>query len=268
MVATTLRLSIILTLVAACGERTPEAEAPAPAPAPAAAAEPQGDHQHGENQGDHGHGEHQGDHGHGEHQDHQCGVVGHRFEDAEKWAERFDDPDRDAWQKPAEVVEVMAIEPGSTVADIGAGTGYFMPHLSKAVGPEGEVLALDIEADMVRYMKQRAERDGLLNVAPRQVAPDDPQLGAGSVDRVLIVNTWHHIADRAGYAAKLEQALRPGGAIYIVDFTMETKKGPPPAHRIAPEKAIADLEAAGLQVELVEEELPDQYILRARAQGN
>jgi predicted methyltransferase len=277
MVRTTLTLTTLSFLFAACGGPPPEAENPAPAPAEQPA-EPAGEHQAhggGEHAGHHAGGEHHGHQGgeHGGHHakpgaDHECGVVGHRFEDAERFAQVFDDPQRDAWQKPQEVVRVMQLAPGQAVADIGAGTGYFMPHLSKAVGPKGKVLALDIEPDMVRHMKERAERDTLANVEVRQVAPDDPRLPAAGVDRILIVNTWHHIADRSAYARKLEPALRPGGAIYIVDFTLETERGPPRDHRLAPDAVIADLEAAGLEAELVDESLPDQYIVRARAPGN
>lgn len=253
MVAKTLTPgSVLLLLVVACGDRAPQAERPA---APAAEAPPAGPHGAAHDSHAAGH-------------DQSCGVIGHRFEDADKWAERFDDPARDAWQKPQEVVRVMAIEPGSTVADVGAGTGYFLPHLSAAVGPEGRVLGLDIEPDMVRYMEQRVEREGLANVQARQVEPDDPGLAAGSVDRVLVVDTWHHIGDRAAYAAHIGRALEPGGALYIVDFTLETDKGPPPAHRVAPDAVVAELEAAGLEADIVDEPLPDQYIVRARAQGN
>src|SRR5262249_28911877 len=123
---------------------------------------------------------------------HHHGPLVHRFESAEAWAKDLDDPARDAWQKPAEVIAALRIEPGMTVVDLGAGTGYFLPHLSRAVGPQGKVIALDIEADMVRYMKERAGREGLPNVEARQVSPSDPALPPGSVDRVLIVDTWHH----------------------------------------------------------------------------
>ena len=88
---------------------------------------------------------------HAHHGDHH-----HRFDDAAAWSKVFDDPARDAWQKPAAVVSAMTIAPGMTVADVGAGTGYFEPHLSKAVGPSGKVLAIDIETDMVRWTNERA----------------------------------------------------------------------------------------------------------------
>jgi ubiquinone/menaquinone biosynthesis C-methylase UbiE len=185
----------------------------------------------------------------------------HRFEHAEQWAKEFDDPSRDSWQKPELVVAAMQIAPGMTVADIGAGTGYFEPHLSRAVGPNGRVLALDVEPDMVRYLIARAAREQLANVDARQVAPDDPALPAASVDRVLIVDTWHHIANRAAYASRLAVALKPGGEVIVVDFRRDAHRGPPPEHRIGPEEVARELAAGGLAVRVTDAGLPEQYVV-------
>lgn len=187
----------------------------------------------------------------------------HHFEHAEQWAEEFDDPSRDSWQKPEVVVAAMQIAPGMTVADIGAGTGYFEPHLSRAVGPNGKVLALDIEPDMVRYLRDRATRERLANVDARQVAPDDPGLPAASVDRVLIVDTWHHIANRTAYASRLVAALKPGGEVIVVDFRRDAHRGPPPEHRIAPEEVARELSAGGLAARVSDAALPEQYVVVA-----
>jgi SAM-dependent methyltransferase len=150
-----------------------------------------------------------------------------------------------------------------TVADLGAGTGYLEPYLSRAVGPQGHVLALDVEPSMVAYMRDRAAREGLANVEARQVAPDDPGLAAGSVDRIVIVDTWHHLPDRPSYSKKLAAALAPGGTVTIVDFTLVSKMGPPVAERVAADQAIDELGAAGLRGEIVPEALPEQYVVRA-----
>ncbi len=180
---------------------------------------------------------------------------------------KFDDPARDAWQRPEEVTALLEIEPGRTVADLGAGTGYFLRHLSWAVGEKGTVLALDIEPSMVRYMTERAGREGLRNVRPATVPFDDPKLPAGAVHRVLIVDTWHHIPDRTEYARKLAQGLAPGGAVFVVDFTLESKEGPPREHRVPPEQVVAELCAGGLEARVVEETLPEQYVVVGRAAG-
>jgi ubiquinone/menaquinone biosynthesis C-methylase UbiE len=158
----------------------------------------------------------------------------------------------------------MEIEPGMTAVDLGAGTGYFLGHLSRAVGEAGRVLALDVEENLVEFMKDRAEREGWANVGPRRVPYDDPELADGSVDRVLVVDTWHHVEDRGAYAAKLYRALAPGGRVYVVDITKDSPTGPPVEHRLAPEQVIAELAEGGLEVEVLEEPLPRQFIVVGR----
>jgi SAM-dependent methyltransferase len=103
-------------------------------------------------------------------------------------------------------------------------------------------------------------------VEPRLARPDDPSLEAGACDRVLIVDTWHHVADRAAYASKLARALRPGGLVVVVDFKRDAHHGPPPHHRLAPEDVVRELEAGGLAARMVDD-LPEQYIVVARASG-
>lgn len=189
----------------------------------------------------------------------------HGFADAERFAEVFDDPARDEWQRPADVIALLELKPGMTVVDLGAGTGYFEPHLSAAVGPRGRVLALDVEPNMVAYMEKRFAKSGLANVEARRVAPDDPGLAPASVDRILIVDTWHHVDERESYAARLREILRPGGAVLIVDFTPESPHGPPARMRLSPERVRAELSAGGLHAEVLPETLPWQYAVRGRA---
>ncbi|MBI4607314.1 MAG: methyltransferase domain-containing protein [Planctomycetes bacterium] len=102
----------------------------------------------------------------------ESGHAHRRFDDPAAWSKRFDDPARDAWQRPGDVLALLGIERGWTVADLGAGTGYFLKHLSRAVGEEGTVLALDIEPSMVRHMSERVEREGLRNIRALVVPPE------------------------------------------------------------------------------------------------
>ena len=203
-------------------------------------------------------------HEHGDHEM-QHSTAQHRFEDADRWAESFDAEERDSWQKPEEVVALMAIEPGMIVVDLGAGTGYFLGPLSAAVGADGVAVGLDIEESMVEHMRERSEREGWHNVEARVVTPDDPQLASASVDRVLVVNVWHHIEGREDYARKLHEGLRAGGEVWVVDFTKESSHGPPVDHRLDPEEVMAELAAGGLETRLVEgETLPEQYVVVGR----
>jgi SAM-dependent methyltransferase len=189
----------------------------------------------------------------------------HRFEHADEWARVFDDPARDDWQKPGEVVASMRVAAGMTVADVGAGTGYFEPWLSRAAGASGVVLAVDVEPDMVRYLRERAARDHLDNVRPVLADPDDPKLAPRSVDRVLVVDTWHHVPGRVAYARRLSGALAADGTITFVEFTLDAPMGPPQHHRIAPDVLIGELREAGLAAERVEVGLRWQYVVVARA---
>ncbi len=187
-----------------------------------------------------------------------------RFPDPQSYADRLDDPERGDWQMPEQVVERLDCRPGMTVVDLGSGTGYFVHYLSNAVGPEGRVLALDSDRAMVDALNARVERDGLRNVKPEMITADDPALTAGSVDRILIVNTWHHISDRVAYAEKLRAALDPGGLLLIVDFTIQSPHGPPPQMRLTADTVRRELEAAGFETELMEESLPYQYLVAGR----
>jgi SAM-dependent methyltransferase len=187
-------------------------------------------------------------------QDHQ-----HAFRDAERWAQVFDDPERDAWQKPHEVMQALALEPGAHVADLGAGTGYFTVRLASVL-PVGRVYAVDIEPDMVRYLESRARRDGLRNVTALKGEPDDPRL-PGQVDLVLLVDVYHHIGDRTRYFRNLSRSLRPGGRVAIVDFRPDSPAGPPRAARIAPETVKAEMKAAGYAVTAEHRFLPYQYFV-------
>lgn len=187
----------------------------------------------------------------------------HDFSDVARFEAMFDAPGRARWQRPVEVVGHLDLTPGETVADLGAGTGYFEPLLATAVGARGRVLALDNEAAMVEHLRRRAAAEGLSVVEARQIPSDGPGLEPSSVDAILVVDTWHHLPNRAQYARRLREALREGGVLLIVDFTLDGSQGPPVQHRLAPEVVIRELEEGGFRAALVEESLPDQYVVRA-----
>jgi ubiquinone/menaquinone biosynthesis C-methylase UbiE len=189
-------------------------------------------------------------------------TVHHGFEDADRWAKIFDAPDRDTWQKPAVVIEGLVLRPGMIVADLGAGTGYFEAHLSKAVDPGGLVLAIDPEPDMVRYLGRRAAKDGLANVLPILGLPEEPFLPRERVDRVLVVDTYHHIDDRLAYFGRMRKALAPGGRVAIVDFHKRPLPvGPPPEHKIERQVVVDEMTQAGYRLADEKTTLPYQYFL-------
>jgi SAM-dependent methyltransferase len=180
-----------------------------------------------------------------------------RFNDAEKWAKEFDNPERDAWQKPDEVLDALHLPPAALVADIGAGTGYFSARLAKRL-PQGKVFAADVEPDMVHYLAARAEHEHLPNLTAVQARPDAANLPE-PVDLILVVDTYHHIDDRSRYFAALQSSLRPGGRLVIIDFKADSPNGPPAQHRIPPERVTRELAAAGFTLADKIEFLPRQY---------
>ena len=110
--------------------------------------------------------------------------------------------------------------------------------------PDGKVFAVDIEADMLRYLGERAHREHLHVLQPVQASADNPNLPE-PVDVALIVDTYHHIDDRVAYFSRLKSSLRPGGRLAIVDFKTDAPEGPPPERRISPETVTVELEQAG-----------------------
>jgi SAM-dependent methyltransferase len=183
----------------------------------------------------------------------------HTFKDAEKWSHVFDDPERDAWQKPHQVIHALALAPDARVADLGAGTGYFAARLANML-PKGRVYAVDIEPDMVRYLEARATREDLRNLTAVAGAPEDPRLPE-KVDLILLVDVYHHIEDRARYFRRLSASLRPGGRIAVIDFTLDSPQGPPRAARVAPETVKAEMRSAGHALATEHRFLPHQYFL-------
>ena len=189
---------------------------------------------------------------------------GHGFSGAEQWARHFDDPARDAWQRPHQVIQALALAPNAAVADIGAGTGYFAVRLAHMT-PQGRVYAVDTEPDMVRYLAERAKREGLANLIAVAGTPRDPRLPE-KVDRVLFVDVYHHIGDREPYFRALRERLKPGGEVAIIDFTRASPIGPPVSARVTPEQVRDEMQRAGYALVRSPDFLPNQFFLVFRAQ--
>jgi len=189
----------------------------------------------------------------------------HSFSGANQWASVFDDPDRDKWQKPHEVIQALALNPDAVIADIGAGTGYFATRFAHMV-PDGRVYGVDIEPDMVKYLAERAQREKLGNVVALAGTADDPRLPE-KADLILMVDVFHHIDHREHYFRKLGSYLKPGGRVAVIDFRMDSPDGPPKNARISPENVIAELKDAGYKLATQHDFLPNQYFLVFQLEG-
>ncbi|OGA25969.1 MAG: hypothetical protein A3I02_11020 [Betaproteobacteria bacterium RIFCSPLOWO2_02_FULL_67_26] len=183
----------------------------------------------------------------------------HSFGDAKKWAKVFDDPERDAWQKPHEVIQALALKPDAVIADIGSGTGYFSARIANMT-PKGRVYGVDTEPDMVKHLAERAKREGLKNVTAVQASPGDPRLPE-KADVVILVDVYHHVENREQYFRQLQKSLRPGGRVAIIDFRMDSPVGPPQSARMEPDRVKAEMKRAGYALAQEHTFLPNQYFL-------
>jgi ubiquinone/menaquinone biosynthesis C-methylase UbiE len=187
----------------------------------------------------------------------------HRHGDPMAYIASLDDPARDAYQKPEEVLKALDLRPGEAVADIGAGSGYFAVRFAQAVGETGRVYAVDISPDMVRHLNRRLRDAGLRNVFTILADPDDPLLPDASVDRFVIVNTWHHVEDQAKYLERMKRMLKPGGQVVHIDFQKrDLPVGPPVGMKIAREDLVKQMEGAGFRLAAEHGFLPYQYFLQ------
>jgi len=185
-----------------------------------------------------------------------------RHGDPAAYVASLDDPARDAYQKPDEVMKALALRPGEIVADIGSGSGYFTVRFARAVGETGRVYAVDISPDMIRHLNRRLRDADIRNVVTVLAEPNDPLLPDASVDRFVIVDTWHHIEAKAEYLGLLKRMLKPGGRVIHIDFQKrDLPVGPPPGMKIAVEDLVEQMQAAGFRLAAEHGFLPYQYFL-------
>ena len=181
---------------------------------------------------------------------------------AEEWIRSLENPERGEWQQPARVVESLRMQPGQSVADIGAGSGYFAVRMAREVGGNGKVFAVDIDRGLINHLAKRGREEKLPQLIPVLADPDDPKLAPASVDLVFICNVIHHVENRGDYYGKLKRALKAKGRLAIVDFyKRELPVGPGVDMKIAKEDMIAELRAAGFVLKEEFDYLPYQYFL-------
>jgi SAM-dependent methyltransferase len=176
----------------------------------------------------------------------------------------LESPDRAAWQKPDLIMDALRIAYNATVADVGAGSGFFTVHLARRVGPNGVVYAEDIQQPMLESIRRRVAREGLNNVITRLGTATDAKLPKGALDAVLVVDVFQEVeeeANRIRLLRHLAESLKPQGRIGIVNYKPgEGGPGPEPERRLDPSVVEHEVRAAGLRV-LDRATLPFQYLL-------
>lgn len=161
------------------------------------------------------------------------------------------------------VMDLAAIGAGTTVADIGAGEGYYTVRLAERVGAKGRVLAQDIDPGAIQRLGQRVERERLDNVSIKTGAPDDPRLPANSFDRIFLVHMYHEVTEPYAFLWRMRPALRAGGQVIVVDVDRPTDQ-----HGIPPQLLFCEFQAVGFRlVEFVRRPELNGYYAQFEAVG-
>ncbi|MBI4887795.1 MAG: class I SAM-dependent methyltransferase [Acidobacteria bacterium] len=172
-------------------------------------------------------------------------------------------PDRATWQKPDDIMDALGIADGASVADIGAGAGWFTIRLARRVGPNGVVIAQDVQRQMLEAIRRRVAREGLRNVQTRLGSDSTPNLPLRSLDAVLVVDVYPEVENRVAFLRNLAAALKQNGRIGIVNYKPgDGGPGPAPVEGVRVDSAAVerDAQAAGLRV-AARQTLPYQYLL-------
>lgn len=182
-------------------------------------------------------------------------VMGHQ---AAGWLER---PEREAEERVSVAIRELGLRPTDVVADLGAGSGYYSLRIARLV-PQGRVLAIDVQPEMLALLKAQAARAGLGNVEPRLALPDDPKLAAGSVDLVLMVDVYHELSRPCDVMRGVVRALKPGGRVALIEFRGEDAAVPIlPLHKMTRAQVDREMAAAGLVRVRSFDGLPWQHLL-------
>jgi SAM-dependent methyltransferase len=156
----------------------------------------------------------------------------------------FDSPGRENRLQINRVMDILSIQPGKTVADIGAGSGWFTVRAARRVGETGTVYAVDINPDAIRYVSNRAQKEQLHNIKAVLGKPDNPLLPANAVDSVLLLKTYHEVAEPVTLLRNLKASLRPGSKVGIID-----RNGNGEDHGVARDIVIREAQEAGYRLQ-------------------
>ncbi len=175
------------------------------------------------------------------------------------WLERAE---RESEEQPTRALALMKVLPGSTVADIGAGSGYFTERLSRLVGPTGKVFATDIQQGMLDLLQQRLVRERLNNVSLVLGEPANPKLPPAAIDLALMVDVYHELSAPPTVLAHIRTALKPGGRLVLIEYKGEDPTIPIiPSHKMTVAQAKLEVESEGFVLTTAYSSLPRQHVL-------
>lgn len=195
----------------------------------------------------------------------QDGHQHERMPNVMEYLDRLDRLERDQEQKPAQVIDALALKPGMYVADLGAGSGYFTRRFVEAIGDAGKVYVIDIEPEALKHVEESLVHMHRSYEAEFILArPDNPKIPVESVDLIFVCNTYHHLEDRPTYFRNVKSSLKPGGRIAIIDFYHDARSGElgfPKRHLVPREKLIEEMREAGYRLAKEHTFLSKQYFL-------
>ncbi len=175
------------------------------------------------------------------------------------WLERSE---RDSLEQPDKVLETLHIEPGSTVADIGAGIGYYSLRLAAKVGPQGRVLATDIQPEMLSRLQTNMKKVGITNVEAILATPTDAKLPVGQLDLALMVDVYHELAQPEVTLSQIHRALKADGRLVLIEYRGEDPTVPiKPEHKMTLAQVRAEIEPLGFRLQRVFDFLPRQHLI-------
>lgn len=199
-----------------------------------------------------------------EHKGHEHANEHMNSRSFDELVQRFESPERNAYQQPEKVIQLLGDISADTIMDLGAGTGYFT---FKMAMQNAYVIAADADQRFLSFIEEKRYKLALPEsiLETRKVPYDDPLLDSAEVHKVILVNTYHHINDRRAYFSKVRKGIKKDGALYIIDFKKkEDKYGPPEQMRVPSSQVISELEQAGFQnIQLNDTLLQHQFIVVA-----
>ncbi len=171
-------------------------------------------------------------------------------------------PEREAEEKTSLLMEALQLKPGDVACDLGAGNGYHSLRMARAVEPDGKVIAVDIQPQMLALLKKRAELEGISNIEVVLGKDTDPQLAHDQCDLLLMVDVYHELQEPAAMLKRLALSLRPRGLIAVVEFRGEDPKVPiKPLHKMTKAQILKEFRANGFKLERSFDQLPWQHLM-------
>lgn len=171
-------------------------------------------------------------------------------------------PEREQEEQPEKMLDALKIQPGWTVADVGAGVGYTSVRLASRVGPTGKVLATDLQPQMISMLKANLQDAGIKNVQPILCSASDAKLPEAKIDMIIMVDVYHECPDPVLILSQMKKGLRPGGKLVLIEFKGDDPNVPiKPEHTMTVAQAKKELEANGFKLKESQDFLPWQYIL-------